>query len=100
MFVLKKHTRVTLTMMAFSLDTWDNEYFEVYANGINIIKEQFHYSKGKNICGTGYGDRMRKLKISFAHTDDLLILKVTSTLNEAANNESFGFNDVVIKSCV
>jgi len=33
-------------MMAFSLDTWDNEYFEIYADGKNIVKDQFHYSHG------------------------------------------------------
>jgi len=99
MFYLKKHTRVTLSMMAISIDSWDNEYFMVYANGKNIIKEQFQHG-GEQICGIGNKDRSKTIKTSFAHTDNTLILKVTSTLNEAANNESFGFNDVVIKSCV
>jgi len=36
---------------------------------------------------------------SFNHKSDTLTLKVYSTLNEAANNESFAFNDIVITTC-
>jgi hypothetical protein len=70
-------------MRIFSIDTWDNEKFLVYANGKNIFTEQFHYrvNPGKKICGRGYKDRTLKLKRSFAHDDDVLVLKVTSNLN-------------------
>jgi len=36
---------------------------------------------------------------SFDHKSDRITIKVYSNLNEAANNESFGFNDIVITTC-
>ena len=81
-FYLVKHTRVTLIMNAFSLDTWDNEYFMVDANGKNIVKEQFYYAYGQQICGTGYKDRYKLIKTSFNHKSHTLKLKIYSTLNE------------------
>jgi len=38
-FHLVKHTRITLIINAFAIDSWDNEYFKVDADGKNIIKE-------------------------------------------------------------
>lgn len=36
-FYLLNHKRVTLTINAIALDSWDNEKFMVDANGKNII---------------------------------------------------------------
>jgi len=36
-FYLKKHSRVTVSLHAYGLDSWDNEYFKVDADGKNII---------------------------------------------------------------
>ena len=36
-FLLKKHSRVTVAINAYALDSWANEYFKVDADGKNII---------------------------------------------------------------
>jgi len=45
-FNLRKHTRVTLTINAIAIDSWDNEYFKVDADGKNIMNEKFLHSTG------------------------------------------------------
>lgn len=87
-FGLKKHSnfvphsRITVYMKAFSIDSWDkNEYFRVDADGKNIINERFHHTKGKNICGNGHKDRVLPITRSFAHSRSALTLKIYATLN-------------------
>jgi len=63
------------------------------------MNERFLHSTGKNICGGAWKDRSKVLTKSFNHKSDTLNIKVYSTLNEAATNESFGFNDIVITTC-
>ena len=51
------------------------------------------------MCGARYRDRFKDVKISFDHNSPSLTLRLTSNLNERANNESFGFNNVDIIYC-
>ena len=41
-FYLVKHTRVTVILQAFAIDSWEYEYFKVDADGKNIIKKKFN----------------------------------------------------------
>jgi len=40
-FYMKPHSRITFYMKAYSIDSWDNEYLRVDADGKNIINEKF-----------------------------------------------------------
>ena len=64
-----------------------------------IFNERSHYSQGSNICGRGWKDRIKTLDKTINHTDSNLVLKVTSTLNQGATDESFGLSDIKIAYC-
>lgn len=52
------------------------------------------------MCGVGaYKDSYKYITKSFSHTSSNLKLRITSNLNEKGDNESFGFNDLIITAC-
>ena len=91
---------VTISFKAFFIDTWDSEWVKLYvdASATPVYEEQYVYTNGpSNICGSGAEDlAVYRTTGPFAHTAHTLKLTVTNTLNEALNNEAFGFKDIII----
>jgi len=91
---------VTITFTIFAIDSWDNEFFFVYADGNEIVKEKFIYNTGAKVCGNAkWKDRTRNIRVTFDHVSATLTLKFSSNLNEHLKNESFGFNILDILYC-
>jgi len=94
------HKRVTISFTIFALDSWDNEFFIVTADGTEIVKEKFLYNTGSKVCANaGWKDRTKFIRITIDHDEPNLTLRFTSNLNEASTNESFGFNILDIIYC-
>lgn len=71
-------------------------------------ERKLHYNEGyfTKICGfTGYKDLFIAVDAEGGHSDDELDIKISATINEDANNESWGIRDFFIyytacaKSC-
>jgi len=97
---LPEHKRITISFTIWALDSWDNEFFIVKANGVEVVKEKFLYNTGSKLCGNAsYKDRTKYIRITFDHDDPVLTLRFTSNLNEPGTTESFGFNILDIIFC-
>jgi len=82
-------------MRLYAIDSWDNERFYVKTKGRVITSRQFVHNRGVKICGVGnWKEEFVVLDVTFGHTDRRLDLWFESSLNEHANNESWGFSDV------
>lgn len=77
---------------------WDTEKAQLYADGVLVWEESFG-SGGEPICGSGTSSGWSEYKITRDVdlgwvADDTVTLKWTTTLNSAANDESWGLMDV------
>ena len=90
------HSHVRVALDYFVIDSWDNETAQVSVDGALIYSASFN-SGGTNICGGGWGDRwLQAVTQAPAHTANTMLLTVTSTLNQDANDESFGVDNVSV----
>jgi hypothetical protein len=54
---------------------------------------------GSHICGhTSYHDHLFEIEVEFDHTADMAEIMLSTTLNSAKADESFGFRDFQVKS--
>jgi len=111
----------TISFDFYRFDTWDQESFKVYANDVTIISSTFGWENNVTQVRTGttngytwtiapvkdYSSDARGIvwsKQSFHVTItapsavDTLKLGFGSTLDEAANNESYGIDNVLVSS--
>jgi len=97
---LPPHKKITIKFTAWAIDSWDSEYFIVTADHKEIIKEQFNFRLGNELCGSAvFKDTFVDLKTTFCHTGRFLVLHFTSNLNSVHKDESFGLNNLDILFC-
>jgi len=101
----------------FRLDTWDSELFKIKANGIEIYSASFNVntfptantsgSSGGftwtlapkeygNYANAGWQDQRFVFTLTPPVNTSSLTLELTSTLNQAANDEAWGIDNVTI----
>ena len=82
------------------LHTRDNERAYVSVNGKLCFNKVLHYSKGTNVCGHGHsGFKEEKIKVTCKGTLSKagnLAVRVWTSLNQDAKDESFGIDNVVV----
>lgn len=95
---------ITITFNFYEIDSWDDEYFRVYVNGVKKFENQYYVYRndgGTSIVVTGsnntYPDEKHQISIS-AKLDSNGKVKISfsSTLNEAVTNESWGVDNLKI----
>jgi len=90
----------TVTLDFIKLDSWDNERAHVSVNGKQCFNKVLHYSRGVNVCGNGNGGfKDEKIKVTCKGTLSKagpLTVRVYTTLNQDAKDESFGIDNVVV----
>ncbi|CAD8205747.1 unnamed protein product [Paramecium pentaurelia] len=93
-FDLPNHTKIRIKLEFWKFDTWDHEWFKVFANGIQVFQVQFGYNGVQVICGSNYKEAYKKkLDFEFDHIQSTVDLIMTTSLNELADNESWGIRD-------
>jgi hypothetical protein len=91
------HTQTRVSLDYFVIDTWDlGELARVSIDGTYIFNNPFTFG-GPNVCGGGAGDRWLQAVVGTqAHTANLVSVSVSSTLDQGANDESFGVDNVLV----
>ena len=90
------HTEVSVSLKFLSIDSWDQEWASVSVDCAEIWTQSFSHSTGANVCGAGWGEREAVVSVDVPHTADLLVLRVTTTLDQGATDESWGVSDVAV----
>lgn len=85
----------------YAVDHWDGESGRVSINGTPVWTKSFTPS-GNSICGGPTGESYNVLNntyyYEYNHSGGEFTLKFDSTLNQAASDESWGFNNVQVVS--
>merc|ERR1711937_644577 len=82
------------------IDSWDNENAIVQVNGKTCWQKKLAAGSGKQLCGQKHnGWNVEKIKVTCTGdaVNGQFTLRVTTQLNSAANDESFGIDNVVLK---
>ena len=97
-YSLPPHYAVAISWDAFYIDSWDGESYIMRVDGTNRYVQA--YSQGSspyNACGGSWSDNYLTVAVaSFAHYSTSLTLTFTSTLDQDASDESFGFKNIQI----
>ncbi|MGB0135907.1 MAG: HYR domain-containing protein, partial [Flavobacteriales bacterium] len=100
----------------YRFDSWDNEHFRVFVNGVNVISIPLNhgaYAGGSGASGSvswtatpvganantafsGWSDQTIHFTLDIADTSGSLELGFGSTLNQSINDESFGIDNIAI----
>merc|ERR1712048_854272 len=81
------------------IDSWDGESANVQLNGKTCWSKKLAGS-GKQVCGGkhgGWNEDKFKVTCTAPALNNKLTVRVFTTLNQAANDESFGIDNVVLK---
>merc|ERR1712159_649953 len=85
------------------IDSWDNEAAIVQVNSKTCFSKRMSAGSGKQLCGQKHGG-WHEERIKVTCTGDAkngqFTVRVYTTLNSAANDESFGIDNVVLKKTV
>lgn len=93
------HYAVSVQFDAYFIDTWDSETFDLSLDGTLVYSESHYQGQNSNInrCGVGTTDWVKTVTLGpFNHTANSLKLEFSSTLNQHAGDESFGFKNIKI----
>ena len=82
-------------MTIYKIDSWDNEWMYVKVDGVDVYKQEWNLQTGGvNLCGLGaYPDGKFDVDQIFNHEGAEAHIFLTSTLNQDANDESWGIRD-------
>jgi hypothetical protein len=97
---LPTHSSVSLQLVFVKVDSWDGERGIVLVDGREIWSRAFVVREGSQHCGGELGWHERDYQVgplSIDHVARSLTLRVTTTLNQGAQDESFGISDVLIE---
>jgi hypothetical protein len=97
---LPAHVSASVELVFVKIDSWDGENGVVLVDGTEVWSRAFTLGEGSQTCGAQYGWHERDVlvgPIALSHTASTLTLRVTSTLDQGADDESFGISDVLIE---
>lgn len=73
--------------------------FYLFLDGVNKYQKGYHYTTGTQQCGVDhvhYQEQLEQISIVAPHKMTNLVITMTTNLDEAANNESWGIRDFQI----
>ena len=81
------------------IDSWDSEQFYVYADDALVYtSNKLHRTEGStNECGgssSTWNENVNSVSFTFAHSSSSLTLKITTNLNSAGTDESWGIQKI------
>ncbi|KAM3137913.1 hypothetical protein pb186bvf_009994 [Paramecium bursaria] len=102
---LKPHYQIKAKFVFMKIDSWDNEVAFFRIDNNEVWKRAFQYNEGyfQSLCGqiNDWRELLTQIEINAVHTADKALFHITTNLDEAANNESWGIRDfyVFIAKC-
>jgi hypothetical protein len=91
------HTEVRVSLDYVKFDTWDGESARVDIDSVNVFSQAIAYTEGpSNQCGTSWPELSIPVVETVTSSNNTLNLRVTSTLDQAADDEAFGVDNVRI----
>ena len=95
------HSAVELSMEFVKVDSWDDEEAVVEVDGQVVWRRTFSVEEGQRRCGnpnSGWKDRAVAVgPMQLEHTAARLRLRVGTTLDQDASDESFGIQNVLLR---
>lgn len=92
-----KKAKVSIKFSFVRIDSWDNEWAWAKVNDKLMWQKMGSYANGAQVCGEAFKDEMWKVEIKNVRLlEDRLTLEVGTTLNTAANEESWGIRDIEV----
>ena len=95
---LYAHISVTVDLDFVKIDSWDNELFYVYADDVLVYtSDTISKSTGTQECGStanNWNEFVISVSFTFAHSSSSLTLKITTNLNSAGTDESWGIQKI------
>ncbi|CAD8207883.1 unnamed protein product [Paramecium octaurelia] len=86
------HHTLRIKFRIWAMNKWESEYIVIKADGVVVNKQLVHSSLTSNFAQYLFQE------IFFFHSAPSVLLEITSTLNEANNNESWGVRDIEIQA--
>jgi len=96
---LPPHYRIKIKMTYFKLDSWDGHEGWLAVEGERIWKRAFGVAEAYKLCGVGeytWKGIFVGVDAEVAHTKGVANVMISSDLDEAPENESFGVRDFFI----
>ena len=97
------HTETWVTLDHGAIDSWDGEEAWIGADGVDLWRATIdnHPASLPEVCGyngawMGLGDRLQSVEGTGPHAAATLDLEIGSTLDQPANDESWGIDNVVV----
>ncbi len=91
------HTQAKLSLNYQRIDSWDGENGIVYLDAGKVFDQAEPWaSSWTSKCGGWWGDDVWNVAWTGAHSALTATVKATSTLDEAADNESFAIDNVIL----
>ncbi|MDD2886277.1 MAG: hypothetical protein PHY66_00635 [Aliarcobacter sp.] len=95
---------INITFNFYEIDSWDDEYFRVYINGVKKFEKKYKLNRNDGgtsliVDGSGWSGNEEKHEISIDTTLDSngrVRLGFSSTLNDGVSNESWGVDNIKI----
>jgi len=81
-------------------DSWDGEYGRLFLNNNKVWQKQYWYYQSSQICGVSsylWNELFDFINVTFTHNGGSLTIKFDSTLDEAADNEWWGVDRIMIR---
>merc|ERR1712048_419449 len=94
--------KYTISLDFIKIDSWDNENAYVQVNGKTCWTKKLA-GQGKQVCGSkngGWNEDRLKVSCTAPAVNNQFTVRVYTQLNSAANDESFGIDNVVLKKAV
>jgi hypothetical protein len=94
-FSLPAHSQIRIAFDYHFIDSWDGEQGYLEVDGTRRWRRSTYYGgSGPNVCGGGWNDRMDyPVDVEFAHSAATTTVRVCSSLDQDAFDESFGFSN-------
>ncbi|CAD8071148.1 unnamed protein product [Paramecium sonneborni] len=94
-FQVPSHRRLKLQTTFYKIDSWDEEFMIIQVDGVEIKRFFWNLQTGgANICGQGiWFDGIIPFEQILFHSTPQVSILFTSTLNQEAGDESWGFRD-------
>lgn len=87
------HTQARLALRYYRFDSWDGELAIVRVDGADV----FAMGSTGFACATSEPSQAFQVDATVGHSAGTLTVTVTSTLDEAGDNESFGIDDLELR---
>ncbi|CAD8200579.1 unnamed protein product [Paramecium octaurelia] len=95
-FQIPPHKNLRLQVVIYKIDSWDNEKFTIEVDDAQIWTHNWFVETNFNYCGQFWPDSKIYVDLIFEHTNEEANIKFSSTLNQEAFDESWGFREFTL----